>query len=38
MTLTARQIREIGDLLQGRILADVPLSRYTSFRIEALLT
>jgi UDP-N-acetylmuramate dehydrogenase len=33
MTLTARQIREIGALLQGRILTDAPLSRFTSFKI-----
>jgi UDP-N-acetylmuramate dehydrogenase len=33
MTLTVRQIGEIRDLLQGRILTDVPLSRFTSFRI-----
>jgi UDP-N-acetylmuramate dehydrogenase len=33
VTLTSRQIREIHDLLQGRIHADVPLSRFTSFRI-----
>lgn len=33
MTLTPRQIRDISDLLDGRILIDVPLSRFTSFRI-----
>jgi UDP-N-acetylmuramate dehydrogenase len=33
VTLTSRQIREIQDLLQGRIHTDVLLSRFTSFRI-----
>lgn len=33
MTMTPHQIRDIGDLLHGRILTGVPLSRFTSFRI-----
>ncbi len=33
MTLTPRQIRDIRDLLHGRIHTGVPLSRFTSFRI-----
>lgn len=33
MTLSSRQIREIRDLLQGRVVEHAQLSRYTSFRI-----
>lgn len=33
MMLTPRHIDEIRKLLQGRVLTDVPLSRFTSFRI-----
>ncbi len=33
MSVSPEQIREIRALVTGRVLADVPLSRYTSFKI-----
>jgi UDP-N-acetylmuramate dehydrogenase len=33
VTVTPRRIREMSNLLRGRVLTDVPLSRFTSFKI-----
>ena len=33
MTLNPRHLKEIQSLITGRVLTDVPLSRFTSFRI-----